>query len=178
MNLSAAMTDDLAIAASKVKRARTPQLWAISSLQEGPVIYGSKLCDTPEAAAEYWRESIATDARYNREVETLAVLLLNSRRRVKGHVLVSQGTLDTVLCHPREIFRVAIVAAAAAVILMHNHPSGDSTPSEADIKMTRDTMRAGQLLKIEVLDHVIVGQPMPDRPRAYVSLRELGYFYS
>ena len=61
---------------------------------------------------------------------------------------------------------------------MHNHPSGDPTPSEADIKVTRDLIRAGQLLKIEVLDHVIMGQPSGDGQKDYVSLRELGYFYS
>jgi len=58
--------------------------------------------------------------------------------------------------HPREVFRSAVIVAAAAVVLMHNHPSGEPQPSEADIKVTRDLIRAGQLLKIEVLDHVIV----------------------
>ena len=67
--------------------------------------------------------------------------------------------------------RVAIVAASAAVILMHNHPSGEPAPSEADIRVTRDLIRAGQLLKIEVLDHVIMGNPN------HCSLREAGYFF-
>jgi len=62
--------------------------------------------------------------------------------------------------------------------LVHNHPSGDPTPSEADIKVTRDLIRAGQLLKIEVLDHVILGRATVDRPKDFSSLRELGYFYS
>ena len=62
-------------------------------------------------------------------------------------------------------------------MLVHNHPSGDPTPSEADIKITRDLIRAGQLLKIDVLDHVILGRRTEARPRDYVSLRELGYFY-
>jgi DNA repair protein RadC len=62
------------------------------------------------------------------------VLLLNTRKRIKGHVLVSTGTLDTILVHPREVFRAAIVAAAAAIVIMHNHPSGESQPSEAGIK--------------------------------------------
>ncbi len=60
----------------------------------------------------------------------------------------------------------------------HNHPSGDPTPSEADIKVTRDLIRAGQLLKIDVLDHVIIGRATPERQKDYVSLRELGYFYA
>jgi DNA repair protein RadC len=84
------------------------------------------------------------------------VLILNTRRHVKGHQLVTIGTLDTLLVHPREVFRGAIVASAAAIILMHNHPSGETTPSEADIKVTRDLARAGQLVRIEVLDHIIM----------------------
>lgn len=77
----------------------------------------------------------------------------------------------TILVHPREVFREAVATGASAIVLMHNHPSGDSTPSEADIKVTRDMIRAGQLMKIEVLDHVIMGHPN------HCSLRELGYFY-
>ena len=78
---------------------------------------------------------------------------------MKGHQFLSIGTMDTVLVHPREVFRCAIIAAAAAIALIHNHPSGDPTPSEADIKVTRDLIRAGQLLKLELLDHVIIGNP-------------------
>ena len=63
-------------------------------------------------------------------------------------------------------------------MLAHNHPSGDPTPSEADIKVTRDLIRAGQLLKIEVLDHVILGQRTKDREQDFLSLRELGYFHT
>jgi proteasome lid subunit RPN8/RPN11 len=86
--------------------------------------------------------------------------------------LVSIGTMDTILVHPREVFRLAIIAAASAVIVMHNHPSGESTPSEADIKVTRDLIRAGQLLKMELIDHVVIGNGN------FSSLRALGYFYS
>ena len=100
---------------------------------------------------------------------------------VRNHQLirvdqVSQGTLDTILVHPREVFRSAISASASAIVLAHNHPSGDPTPSEADIKVTRDLIRAGQVLKIDVLDHVILGRRSQERSRDYVSLRELGYF--
>jgi DNA repair protein RadC len=63
-------------------------------------------------------------------------------------------------------------------VIGHSHPSGDPTPSESDIKVTRDLIRAGQLLKIEVLDHVIVGRATPERSKPYSSLREGGYFYS
>jgi DNA repair protein RadC len=130
--------------------------------------------ETPEAVANLMRE----DNRL-RNAETFQVILLNTRRRLIGEpVKVSDGTLDTILVHPREVFRPAIENSAAAVVLVHNHPSGDPTPSEADIKVTRDLIRAGQLLKIEVLDHVILGRATQERPKDYASLRELGYFYT
>ena len=91
---------------------------------------------------------------------------------------ISEGTLDTLLVHPREVFRAAIVANAAGIVLVHNHPSGDPTPSAADIKVTRDLIRAGQLLKIEVVDHVVIGRATAERAKDYASLRELGHFFS
>jgi DNA repair protein RadC len=134
----------------------------------------SPVLDTPEAVANLMRE----EARL-RKSEMFQVILLNTRRRLVGEpVKIADGTLDTILVHPREVFRPAIEANAAAVVLVHNHPSGDPTPSEADIKVTRDLIRAGQLLKIEVLDHVILGRVTQERPKDYVSLRELGYFYT
>ncbi|MFO1476707.1 MAG: DNA repair protein RadC [Verrucomicrobiota bacterium] len=129
--------------------------------------------DTPDRIADLLREA-------NRafDVECFQAVLLNTRRRLIRVERISQGTLDTILVHPREVFKPAIAANAAALVLAHNHPSGDPTPSEADIKVTRDLIRAGQLLKIEVLDHLILGRATQERPKDYVSLRELGYFYS
>ena len=113
-----------------------------------------------------------------KEVETLQALLLNTRRRLIRVEEITNGTLDTLLVHSREVFKAAISANASAMVLVHNHPSGDPTPSEADIKVTRDLIRAGQLLKIDVLDHVILGRATAERTKDYASLRELGYFYS
>jgi hypothetical protein len=145
----------------------------VVALRECPLPESLQMCDTPDKAAEYWRLHVATNPYFNPECECFVVLLLNTRRRVKGHQLLTIGTMDTILVHPREVFRGAIIGAAACIILMHNHPSGDSSPSEADIKVTRDLIRAGQLMKIEVLDHVIMGAGQP----GHRSLRELGYFY-
>ena len=132
----------------------------------------SPVLDTPDAVASLMREETRL-----RNAEVFQVLLLNTRRRLVGEpIKISDGTLDTILVHPREVFRPAIAASAAALVLVHNHPSGDPTPSEADIKVTRDLIRAGQLLKIEVLDHVILGRATQERPKDYVSLRELGYW--
>ena len=155
-----------------VKFPAQPQEWKIISLRECPTPEAMQHCETPDQAAAYWKTHIASHPYFNSECECLVVFILNTRRRVKGHYLVSIGTMDTILCHPREVFRLAIMASAAAIIIAHNHPSGEPTPSEADIKITRDLIRAGQLLKIEVLDHIVVGNPN------HASLRSLGYFYA
>ena len=146
----------------------------ILTLRETPA-FGK--AENPEHSANYWRQNIDTDPRHNPDVETLVCLVLNTRRDILGHFVVATGLLDTLLCHPREVFRPAIIANAAAVVVMHCHPSGDATPSEADIKVTRDLIRAGQLLKIELCDHVIMGTATADRP-GHQSLRALGYFWS
>lgn len=127
--------------------------------------------DSPDLVAALLRERNRTYT-----VENLQIVFLNTRRRLLGVQTISQGTQDTILVHPREVFAAAITKRAAAIILVHNHPSGDPTPSDADIKVTRDLIRAGQLLQIEVLDHVILGKATNERPRDYVSLREAGYF--
>ncbi len=131
------------------------------------------MLDTPERVADALRE---TNRLY--EVEHFQVVCLNTRRRLIAVENIAQGILDQVIVHAREVFSVAIARRAAAIILVHNHPSGDSSPSEADIRVTRDLIRAGQLLKIEVLDHIILGARTTERPRDYSSLRELGFFYS
>jgi hypothetical protein len=149
-----------------------PYEYKIVPLRECPTPDSLELCDQPDKAADYWRLHVVQHPHYDPERENFVVLLLNTRRRVKGHQLVSIGTHDTLLIHPLPVFRLAVTTAAAAIVLAHNHPSGDPAPSEADIKVTRDLIRAGQLMKIEVLDHVIMGNPK------HTSLRELGYFYT
>lgn len=140
------------------------QRLASESLPEAPVL------DTPEAIANLLRER-------NRlyTVEHLQVVFLNTRKRLIGVADLAQGTLDTLLVDARQVFLTAIARRSAAIALVHNHPSGDPTPSEADIKVTRDLIRAGQFLRIEVVDHVILGRRTDERPCDYVSLRELGY---
>jgi DNA repair protein RadC len=146
--------------------------YKVTALRECPMPSHLELCDTPERAATYWRRNVSRSPYFNPDCECFVVLLLNTRKKIKGHYLVSIGTMDTILIHPREVFRLAVITSSAAIVLMHNHPSGDPSPSEADIRVTRDLIRAGQLLKIEVLDHVVMGNPN------HSSLRELGYFYS
>jgi len=98
--------------------------------------------------------------------EEFHALLLNTQHRVIRDVLVTRGILDASLIHPREVFRVAIVECASGVILVHNHPSGDPTPSQEDRAVTHQLAAAGKAIGIPVLDHVIVGEG------EYVSLGE------
>lgn len=134
--------------------------------EESPVL------DNPPVVVKFIREENRLE-----NVESFLALLLNVRKKLIRVEKISQGLLDTILVHPREVFRAAIVANAAGIVLVHNHPSGDPTPSDADIKVTRDLIRAGQLLKIEVVDHIIIGRATAERTKDYSSLRELGYFH-
>jgi DNA repair protein RadC len=148
-------------------------------LRESSLTLFDSTLTTPENAFEFFGNNIKDSVRFTPGVENFCVIHLNTRRRVTGWQVMSTGTLDTILVHPREVFRSAVIGGAAAIILLHNHPSGDPTPSEADVKVTRDLIRAGQIIKIEVLDHLIVGDfLLPGTSKQYTSLRELGYFYS
>ena len=101
-------------------------------------------------------------------VEQFGLLLLDTKRRVLRTTLVSMGTIDASIVHPREVFRAAANARAASLILFHNHPSGDPAPSEDDVALTKRMVRAGELMGIVVLDHIIVAE------NRYHSLREQG----
>lgn len=168
----------------QVSASLDPKEFKACVLRECSMVGDKGICDEPGKAAEYWRVNIATHPYFNPDVECFIVLYVNTRRRVIGHCIISTGTLDTLLVHPREVFRLAVLLPCAAIVLMHNHPSGDPSPSEADIKVTRDLIRAGQMMRIDVLDHVIMSgngqgaQLMVNAAtgKAWVSLKELGYF--
>jgi DNA repair protein RadC len=101
-------------------------------------------------------------------VEEFHVLALGAQSQVQADLLITRGLLNSALVHPREVFRAAIAEAAAGIIVVHNHPSGDPTPSAEDRVVTRQLVEAGRLLDVPVFDHVIVGG---DR---YVSFAEAG----
>jgi DNA repair protein RadC len=107
--------------------------------------------------------------------EIFWALLLDSKNGLKCQpVDVSAGLLDASLVHPREVFREAIRSATAAVVLAHNHPSGDPTPSAEDIRITKQLVAAGRIVDIRVLDHVIIGKRGGTGDRLYTSMREDG----
>jgi DNA repair protein RadC len=99
--------------------------------------------------------------------EEFLVAVLDTKNRLVKHEFISKGTLNASIVHPRDVFRVAIIHSAASVILLHNHPSGDPTPSQEDLDITRRLVEAGVLLGIAVLDHLIIGGAK------FVSLKEM-----
>ena len=134
--------------------------------------------DTPERISEYLYQKLKVSPFYRPDRENFIVILLDVRRKIIGFEIITTGLLDTVLIHAREIFRPAILQNAHAIVVAHNHPSNDVTPSEADIRTTRDLIRAGQILKIELLDSLIIGDLDNPPSPAYCSLRTLGHFYT
>jgi DNA repair protein RadC len=117
----------------------------------------------PRVVAEYLLPQFG-----NRRVEQFGVLLLDTKHRVLRCTVLSVGTLDASIVHPREVFREAVAGGAAAIVVFHNHPSGDPEPSPEDTKLTERLMAAGVLMGISVLDHVILGDAR------YFSYREKG----
>jgi DNA repair protein RadC len=144
----------------------------IVRLRECPV--ENPIIEHPPQVADFWQKHVITAPWFRAEKECLCVFLLDTRFRLLGFELVGLGTNDTVLIHPREVLRPATVQNAKSIIIAHNHPSGNPSPSEGDIKATRELIRAAASLKIELLDHVIIGDAR--RKNGYASLKELGFF--
>lgn len=138
---------------------------ALESVADGPTL------DNPAAVAEFVAPVFAGDTS-----EAARIITLNARYRPIGVHTITTGLLDHCLMHAREVFRMAIVDNAKAIVITHNHPSGHPLPGEADIRITRELIRAGQLLRIDVADHVIIGLKSPSCFRGFCSMRELGYF--
>ena len=124
--------------------------------------------DSPELVNELVGSEMRT-----LQKESLRVLLLDARYRLIDTKEISLGSVNESIAHPREVFQPAIVASAYAVIVVHNHPSGDPSPSSADHGLTRRLAEAAELLQIKLLDHVIIGAPADGRP-AYFSFKEAG----
>jgi DNA repair protein RadC len=120
-------------------------------------------CATPRDAARYLLPEFGAGP-----VEQFGLLLLDTRHRVLRTKILSMGTLDTSLVHPREVFREAVAAGASVLVLFHNHPSGDPYPSTDDEALTRRMVAAGELMGIEIVDHLILADTR------YYSFKEAG----
>ena len=129
--------------------------------------------ESPELAYAYWQEVITKADWFHENKEHLVILLLNTRHNIEGHSLVSIGTLNESLAHPREILAPVVAGCAHGFVLMHNHPSGDPDPSQADRELTKRIAEAADLLEVKMLDHVIAGVEAEER-EPYFSFREGG----
>lgn len=151
-----------------IGRVKAVQILCLSELTKrmarSAAIEGLTFSD-PQTVARYYME----DMRHE-EKEVIKLLLLNTRGKLIGECVLSIGTVDMALISPRELFIEALQRKAAAIILLHNHPSGDPEPSREDVHITRRVYEAGALLGISLLDHIIIGD------NCFISLKEKGFF--
>jgi DNA repair protein RadC len=129
----------------------------------------ARAIETPEDIARLLGEEMRL-----LDYESVRVICLNTKHMVLAVEEVTRGTLNESLFHPREAFRPALARQAHAVILVHNHPSGNPDPSDADVQVTRRMKQAGELLQIELLDHVILGAPRPGNEKTFFSFKNEG----
>jgi|SRR5690625_520882 len=124
----------------------------------------SYIVRSPEDGANYVMEDMRTLSQ-----EHFVVLFLNTKNQIIHQQTIFIGSLNASIVHPREVFREAVKRSAASIICAHNHPSGDPTPSQEDIHVTRRLVESGKMIGIELLDHLVIGD------RKFVSLKEKGY---
>jgi DNA repair protein RadC len=150
---------------------RAKALRLISSLRLGAVVLREerqrRTLEDPLAVAE-----LCSEMRFLSH-ESLRVVLLNTKQQLIKIATVSQGSVNESIAHPREIFKPVIVHSAYSFVMVHNHPSGDPSPSDADLRLTRRINEASRILQINLLDHVIIGAPAPKR-NSYFSFKEAG----
>ena len=144
----------------------------MAAFRLGPLSSLGQLAGAPIDGPERLYDLFAQELRLA-DREILAVALLDTRFRLIKKEQISVGILNEALAHPREILKPAIVHSAYAFALVHNHPSGDPAPSDADMRLTRQIKEAANVLRINFLDHVIVGQPAPGQT-GYFSFKEAG----
>lgn len=146
-------------------RKRRLNVVTLQMLREKTFPYQTNKITSPDSAANLLKEFIG-----NSDRENLVLLCLDTKNQITALHTVAIGSLNSAIVHPREIFKVAVLSNAASIILAHNHPSSDPTPSREDIEVTKRIKEASLIMGVELLDHVIVG---PNSE--YCSLREKGY---
>ena len=161
--------------ARRKNRDACPRFVTTSVVADNLICYDSNLraLDTPEKCLEFWNSVIATQPDHEPDKEAVVVVLLNTRLSPLGWNRVSLGTVNESNAHPREVLRPVIAGAAYGFVMMHNHPSGDSSPSQSDEQTTRRMVEAAKLMQVRFVDHVITGVSGPGRS-AYFSFREAG----
>ncbi len=143
--------------------AKRVNIVSVKLVKESSISYKNRQINSPTDAIGLLQEFMGDSDR-----EKFVVLCLDTKNQPTTISVVSIGSLNSSLVHPRELFKIAILSNSNAVILCHNHPSGICTPSQEDIEVTKRLVAAGEILGIEILDHVILGD------NQYASLKERG----
>ena len=148
----------------KTEPAKRINIVSIRMIRESSILYSSRKIGTPKEAAELGRIFLEDSDR-----EQLIVCCLDTKNQPTSISVVSVGSVNSSIVHPREIMKCAILSNSSSIIMMHNHPSGDPTPSTEDINVSKRIFEASKLLGIELIDHIIIG-----REERFVSLKEKG----
>ena len=137
---------------------------SIKMVKESSFLYQTRTISSPKDAYEMIKEQLEGVDR-----EQFIIACLNTKNEPTNITVVSVGSLNKAIVHPREVFKTAILSNAASIMAFHNHPSGETTPSQQDIQLTNRLYEAGELLGIKLLDHLIIGDG------TFTSLKEKGY---
>jgi len=140
------------------------QIVSIKMVKEKKLEYGDIQISSPKDCANIFKKFIGD---YDREA--LVVLTLDTKNKITSLTVASLGSLNYSIVHPREVFKTAILSNASSIIISHNHPSGETTPSKEDIKITKRLRECGDILGIELIDHIIIGDN-----NKYLSFKEKG----
>lgn len=144
--------------------AKRVDIVSLKVVKESSLLYGKRKISSPSDAVEIGRSMLDGSDR-----EKLLLCCLNTKNEPTKLNIVSIGSLNSSIVHPREVFKLAILGNSASIILFHNHPSGDTTPSKEDINITERIKEAGKIIGIELIDHIILGDE-----NKYTSLKEKG----
>lgn len=144
--------------------AKRVDIVSLKVVKESSLLYGKRKISSPSDAIEIGRSMLDGSDR-----EKLLLCCLNTKNEPTNLNIVSIGSLNSSIVHPREVFKLAILGNSASIILFHNHPSGDTTPSKEDVNITERIKEAGKIIGIELIDHIILG----DEDK-YTSLKEKG----
>lgn len=144
--------------------AKRVDIVSLKMVKESSILYANRRIGTPDDAVELLKNLLEGSDR-----EMLVVCCLSSKNEPTNISVVSIGSLNSSIVHPREVFKIAIMSNAASIIIGHNHPSADTTPSKEDIDITERIKKAGDIIGIKLLDHIIIGD------KNYLSLKEEGH---
>ncbi len=152
---------------SKKKPAKRVDIITLKMVKETSILYENRKVTSPQEAANLVSPFLESCDR-----EKFVVVCLDVKNQPANISVVSVGTVNSSLIHPRELFKVAILSNASNIIISHNHPSGDPTPSHEDIAITKKLVEAGEIMGISIMDHIVIGSDV----NTFISFKERGLF--